>query len=233
VHPLRGVALSTEPLPALPADLVVGQPLARSFYEPSARVVARALLGCWLVRRTPEGYCGGPIVETEAYLTGDPACHSFCGPTARNQVMWGQPGVAYVYFIYGNYFCFNAVCRPPGVAEAVLIRAIEAASGVELMSARRSVKKRIELTNGPGKLCLALGITRAQDGVDLCSTESPMYIAENPQLRRFRRRVGPVIETLRVGLTKAADLPLRFYLSSSPFVSRPDRRAEQRITCST
>ncbi|MCX6923240.1 MAG: DNA-3-methyladenine glycosylase, partial [Verrucomicrobia bacterium] len=136
------------------------KPLARRFYEPSAKVVAPALLGHWLIRKTAHGPCGGPIVETEAYLVGDPACHGTPGPTARNRVMFGLPGHGYVYLIYGFYFCMNAVCQPSGVAEAVLIRALEVTHGEESMRQRRPVDLTRDLTNGPGKLCLAMGIDR-------------------------------------------------------------------------
>src|SRR3954447_4950187 len=101
------------------------KPLPRKFYEPSAKVVAQDLLGHWLIRNTPEGLSGGPIVETEAYLIGDAACHAAPGPTARNQVMFEALGYAYVYLIYGYHYCVNAVCQPVGTAEALLIRAIE------------------------------------------------------------------------------------------------------------
>jgi DNA-3-methyladenine glycosylase len=196
------------------------KPLPRRFYRPSASVVAPALLGHWLIRNTPSGPCGGPIVETEAYLVGDPACHGAPGPTARNRVMFGEPGRAYVYFIYGNYFCMNVVCRPPGVAEAVLIRALEVALGEGPMRQRRPVAATRELTNGPGKLCLALEIDRSLDGADLCDAESALFIARNPSLARFRKERGPMKTTPRIGLTKAAHLPLRFYLAASAFVSR-------------
>jgi DNA-3-methyladenine glycosylase len=196
-------------------------PMSRAFFEPSARVVAPALLGCWLVRQTPQGVCGGPIVETEAYLDGDPACHAYKGRTTRNRVMWGPPGVAYVYFIYGNHYCVNAVCRPEGIAEAVLIRAIEATVGVEFMFKRRAVKAARQLTNGPGKLCAALDIDRRLDGVDLCDSGSPLFIAENPDRAGFLRHAGPAVTAKRIGITKAADLALRFYLQGSDFVSRP------------
>src|ERR1043166_7469460 len=106
--------------------------LPRSFFEPSAKIVAPLLLGHYLIRNTPLGPCGGPIVETEAYLIDDPACHGAPGPTRRNRVMFGAPGHGYVYLIYGFHFCANAVCRPAGVAEAVLIRAIEPLFGKEI-----------------------------------------------------------------------------------------------------
>jgi DNA-3-methyladenine glycosylase len=197
------------------------KPLPRRFYEPSAKAVAPALLGHWLIRNTAEGPCGGPIVETEAYLVGDPACHGAPGPTARNRVMFGAPGHGYVYLIYGNYYCMNAVCQPPGVAEAVLIRAVEVALGEELMRQRRQVDAVRDLTNGPGKLCLAMDIDRRLDGIDLCDTRSPLFIARNPAAAKFRAERSPRVTTTRIGLTKAAHMPLRFYLAGSPFVSKP------------
>lgn len=196
------------------------RPLPRRFYEPSAKVVAPALLGHWLIRNTANGPCGGPIVETEAYLVGDAACHGAPGPTARNRVMFGAPGHGYVYLIYGFYYCMNAVCQPRGVAEAVLIRAVEVALGEEFMRQRRPVEPTRDLTNGPGKLCLAMDIDRGLDGVDLCDAKSPLFIARNPVVGQFRQEQGPMVTGTRIGLTKAADLPLRFYLEQSPFVSQ-------------
>jgi DNA-3-methyladenine glycosylase len=198
--------------------------LPRKFYEPSAEAVAPRLLGHWLIRQTPQGICGGEIVESEAYLTGDPAAHSYVGLTERNRIMWGPPGHSYVYFIYGNHYCFNAVCRPAGTAEAVLIRAVEPRFGLELMRARRVVAKPRDLTNGPGKLCAAMDIDRTLDGADLCNAESLLFIAQNPELRSFLEQRGPLVTTTRIGITKAAAMPLRFYLGGSPFVSGPVRR---------
>lgn len=195
-------------------------PLPRDFYLPSAKVVARELLGHWLVRRTPSGWAGGPIVETEAYLCGDPACHAYVGKTARNGVMFGPPGRAYVYLIYGFHFCVNAVCRPEGTAEAVLIRALEARVGEDWMFKNRPARTLAELTNGPGKLCAALGITRELDGVDLCDAGSGLYVAENLARADYLRAAGPVRSGPRIGITKAAQLPLRFYLANSGSVSR-------------
>src|SRR4051812_16941672 len=126
------------------------KPLPRSFYEPSALKVAPALLGHFLLRRSPKGLAGGLIVETEAYLCDDPACHAAPGPTDPNRVMFGPSGHAYVYFIYGCHFCVNAVCLPPGVGEAVLIRAIEPTFGESTMKTNRPVSKHADLTNGPG-----------------------------------------------------------------------------------
>ncbi len=196
------------------------RPLSHSFYRPSAQVVAPKLLGHLLICETPDGPCGGPIVETEAYLAGDPASHGFAGETQRNRSMYGPPGHAYVYLIYGFHFCFNAVCHPRGSAEAVLIRAIEVACGEVAMRVRRHIKERHHLTNGPGKLCAALGIERAMDGVNLCDATSPVLIARNPERARFLREKGPMITTTRIGITQAAELPLRFYLGGSAYVSR-------------
>jgi DNA-3-methyladenine glycosylase len=201
------------------------RPLPRRFYEPSAKVVARALLGHWLIRQTASGPCGGPIVETEAYLVGDPACHGAPGPTARNRVMFGSPGHGYIYLIYGYHFCMNAVCQPAGVAEAVLIRAVEAARGEGFMRKRRLVEATRELTNGPAKLCQALDIDRDLDGVDLCDAKSPLFIARNPAAEKFQREYGPIVTTTRIGLTRAVGLPLRFYLEGSPSASQRNSTA--------
>ena len=188
------------------------------------------LLGHFLVRNSPGEPCGGIIVETEAYLTNDPACHAFNGQTSRNRAMYGPPGHTYVYFIYGNHWCFNVVCRPHGVAEAVLVRALEPVFGLEQMQRGRKAAKPQELTNGPGKSCAALGIDRSLDGADLCDVRSPVFIGENPQRSRLLKRIGPIVTTLRVGITQAADWPLRFYLQGSAYVSR---RARQRNRANT
>ena len=195
-------------------------PLPQSFYEPSAEAVAPRLLGQWLIRKTANGFCGGPIVETEAYLAEDPASHGFGGETARNRAMYGPPGRAYVYLIYGSHFCVNAVCRRAGCAEAVLIRAIEAVFGEGLMRDNRPAAKPISLTNGPGKLCEALAIDRKLDGADLCDSQAELFVAANPDLKLFRKERGPIITTTRIGIRRAAHLRLRFYLGGSAFISR-------------
>ena len=134
--------------------------------------------------------------------------------------MFGPPGVAYIYFIYGNHWCVNTVCRRAGIAEAVLIRAVEPAAGLDFMQARRPVKNPLLLTNGPGKLCAAMDIDHSQNGADLCDGKSPLFIAKNPARASFLRRQGPIVTTTRIGITKAAALPLRFYLEKNPYVSR-------------
>jgi DNA-3-methyladenine glycosylase len=183
------------------------------------------LLGHFLLRKTSEGLCGGAIVETEAYLSDDPASHGYGRKTPRNQVMYGLPGRAYVYFIYGNHWCFNTVCQPPGIAEGVLVRAVEPLFGKEIMAAARKVTSEIQLTNGPGKLCQAMKIDRELDGANLSDPQSQVFIARNPDLKELLERQGPTIAGPRIGLTKAAHLSLRFYLAESPFVSRRAKAA--------
>jgi DNA-3-methyladenine glycosylase len=196
-------------------------PLPAHFYEPSAELVAPGLLGHLLLRRTPDGdWAGGPIVETEAYLANDPACHGFRRETPRNRSMYGPPGRAYVYFIYGNYFCFNAVCGAKGIAEAVLIRAIEPICGLAWMQQNRPTTKPRELTSGPAKLCLALRIAKEFDGANLEAGQSSLIIAKNPRRTNFLRSRGATVTTTRIGLSIAEHLPLRFYLSDSEFVSK-------------
>jgi DNA-3-methyladenine glycosylase len=208
----------------LPEKPFMLPPISESFFLRSAAVIAPRLLGHWLIRNTPDGPCGGPIVETEAYLADDPACHAYGGETSRNRTMWGAPGRAYVYLIYGCHHCVNAVCGPPGIAEAVLIRAIEPVAGKELMRKNRSVKSQRDLTSGPAKLCAALGIDRNWDGLNLCDAQSPLFIGLHPEHQKYRQRHGPTITAPRIGISKAAHLPLRFYLAHSPYVSRRPRK---------
>lgn len=181
-----------------------GAPLERSFFARPAEEVARELIGVMLCYEE----AGGMIVETEAYHPLDPASHSFRGPTPRNAAMFGAPATAYVYRIYGMHWCLNFVCTP---GSAVLIRAIEPILGVEEMTARRNGLAPKLLASGPGRLCAALGITRADDGKSLL--EPPF------QLRAFDRPrdlvVGP-----RIGISKGIDDPLRFGLAGSRYLSR-------------
>lgn len=190
-------------------------PLPKSFFARDTEIVARELLGAVLECRTRDGVAAGRIVETEAYLgEHDLACHAAAGRTARTAPLYGAPGIAYVYFIYGVHWCVNAVTRPLDEPSAVLIRALEPLTGIELMQRRRPAARReIDLTNGPGKLCQALGITGAQNWLPL----------QKPPLRILRGspiQDADVAMTPRIGITQCVDWPLRWVIAGNPFVSR-------------
>ncbi|WP_292518246.1 DNA-3-methyladenine glycosylase [Methanoculleus sp.] len=194
--------------------------LPPAFYEQDTVTVAKDLLGCLLVHREEAGVTMGWIVEVEAYLQGDPAAHSYRGETLRNRAMFGPAGHAYVYRIYGLHTCVNVVTGPEGTGEAVLVRALEPAAGIERMQERRGMSDPVSLCSGPGKLTQALGITMDLDGTSL--SDGPLQVWSPGSLpdRRPEGRDGEIVQTTRVGITKAADLPLRFYLKGSRYVSR-------------
>ncbi|HUK15898.1 MAG TPA: DNA-3-methyladenine glycosylase [Bryobacteraceae bacterium] len=187
-----------------------GPILRRAFYDRPTIEVARALLGKVLVH----GPTAGMIVETEAYLGGDDlAAHSARGITERTRVIFGPPGHAYVYFIYGMYECLNLVVEADGKPGCVLIRALEPVSGLEIMQQRRpAARKPEDLASGPGKLTLAMAITRAQNGADV--TRGSLVVREH-----LERRPIEIQATPRIGITKCAELPLRFLIRGNRFVS--------------
>jgi DNA-3-methyladenine glycosylase len=201
-------------------------PLPRSFFVRDPRRVARELLGKVLVRQRNDRHAPGSrltarIVEVEAYLgEKDLAAHASAGRTARNAVLFGPPGHAYVYFIYGNHYCLNVSCEPEGKAGCVLFRALEPIAGLEEMSRARGIEVSRpadlpKLTSGPGRLCEAFSITRSRDnGCDLTSAAGSLWIGEDAYCAR-KIRVTP-----RIGITKAAEHPLRYILDGNPFVSR-------------
>ncbi|MFZ0803515.1 MAG: DNA-3-methyladenine glycosylase, partial [Terriglobales bacterium] len=186
------------------------------------RRVCRDLLGKVLVRTERQKYLAARIVEVEAYLgKNDGASHSFVGRTARNAVLFGPPGYAYVYFIYGNHYCLNVSCLPDGVAGGILFRAAEPLEGIEAMARARNLTLNGErdlrnLTSGPGRLAEAFGITRDRDNEkDLASSDSDLFIADDGY------RVKKVLTTKRIGITKAAERPWRYVIAGNPFVSGP------------
>jgi DNA-3-methyladenine glycosylase len=196
--------------------------LKEEFFDRDPRRVARALLGQLLVRTTPGAVLAGRIVETEAYLgKDDPAAHSFIGQTPRNAVMFGPPGRAYVYFIYGNHYCLNVSCQQPGVAGAVLFRALEPVVGIEQLAAARGIvlDEKTDLrkiSSGPGRMAQALGVTRVRDNEkNFTNAKSDLRIGDDGY------RVGRAIATTRIGITKAAEMPLRYLIAGNRFVSGP------------
>ncbi|MDB5104223.1 MAG: 3-methyladenine glycosylase [Fibrobacteres bacterium] len=197
------------------------KPLPAPFYDRPTTEVARDLLGTVLVHDTPDGRAAGRIVETEAYLRDDPACHAARGMTSRNEAMFGPPGRSYIYLIYGMYHCFNVVTAPSGVGEAVLIRALEPLAGIPLMARRRGTDKPKALCSGPGKLVIAMGIARVPNGSDL--RKGPLLILP-PESFPWHAGGGTPLRnikvTTRIGITRAAHLPLRFYLEGNPYISR-------------
>jgi DNA-3-methyladenine glycosylase len=192
-----------------------GRILPASFYNRETEIVAREMLGTVLECDTPDGAASGIIVETEAYIgEHDLACHAVAGRTGRTEPLYGPPGISYVYFIYGMYWCFNAVTREEGLPSAVLVRALEPLDGLSLMHRRRPrVKKPTDLTNGPGKLCTALGITGSMSRKSL--QRKPLIVREGEPIPDDR-----VQTTTRIGITRSADWPLRWLVRGNPFVSR-------------
>lgn len=186
------------------------QPLEAGFFERSVHLVARELIGCRLFHAG----CGGTIVETESYERDDPACHAYVGMTARNEVLFGPPGRAYVYLSYGIHSLLNAVAEPEGDAAAVLIRAIEPTADLDGMRTRRGDRPDLDLCSGPGKLTEALGIGLDANGADL-AREPFLLLPPQPGWS------GEVVTGPRIGITKAVERPWRFSLAGSPFVSRP------------
>ncbi|MDB5609008.1 MAG: 3-methyladenine glycosylase [Bradyrhizobium sp.] len=195
----------------IPADHTapdLGKPLKRSFFARSVHEVAPDLIGATLLVNG----VGGVIVEVEAYHHTDPAAHSYRGPTPRNQVMFGPPGFTYVYRSYGIHWCVNFVCEKAGSASAVLIRALQPTHGIPAMRRRRGLEDERSLCSGPGKLCEALGITIKHSELPL---DAPPFA--------LHARAGKVdvVAGVRIGLTKAVDLPWRYGLKGSKFLSKP------------
>ncbi len=193
---------------------------SRSSFERSTRQLAQALLGCRLVRLWHDRRLSGLIVETEAYIgETDQACHARFGRTPRNAVMYGPPGVAYVYFTYGMHWLLNVVSEAEGFPAAVLIRALEPLEGLETMERHRHTAAARDLTSGPAKLCQALRIDQAMNGVDLCDPGSRLWIEDGRSVPARSILRGP-----RVGLFNTPEpwksKPWRYWIKDNPFVSR-------------
>ena len=187
--------------------------LPKEFYEKyDTLTLAEKLLGCSLVYDSPEGRTSGIIVETEAYLKDDPACHAYRKKSVRNAPMFEGAGVAYVYQIYGMYYCFNIVSGVEGTGEAVLIRALEPVEGIDLMQKRRKTNELKNLCSGPGKLVIAMGITKEFNFMPMDSDE---FYCTAPQNADF-----DIFTTTRIGITQGADLLYRFYVKGNKFISK-------------
>src|SRR5438270_9520874 len=200
--------MARSPAPAVAAATRLGKPLKRSFFARNVLEVAPDLIGATMLVNG----VGGIIVEVEAYHHSEPAAHSFNGPTLRNKVMFGPPGFSYVYRSYGIHWCVNFVCEQEGSASAVLIRALEPTHGIPAMRRRRGLHDERSLCSGPGKLCEALGITIAH---------SELPLDQPPFALHARTGKADIISGVRIGITKAADLPWRYGMQGSKFLSKP------------
>ena len=198
--------------------------LTREFYNQSSLAVARKIIGKKLVRKlSDDAILAGIIVEAEAYAgRRDPASHAYRGMTARNEVMFGEPGHAYVYFTYGAHYCLNFVTRhfKTEEASAILIRAVEPSTGVEIMAEHRKTNLATNLASGPGKLCQAFGIDRSLNGVDITHPESPIRVEDTSE-------IYSVSKSERIGISVAKDRKWRFFASNNPHVSKLPRPLRQ------
>lgn len=192
--------------------------LDRTFYDRPTLEVCEELIGQRLVYRSPDGNLSARVVEVEAYIgQGDPACHAARGKTGRNRVMFGKPGFAYIYLIYGMYNCLNLVTEAEGHPAAVLIRGVEPLEGLELMRVRSKTKQDWQLCNGPGKLCRSFGLTREQNGLDLTGDKlylEPMSVGDNSGGR------PRIVKSTRIGISAGQEKLWRFYDANSQAVSK-------------
>jgi len=193
--------------------------LAPGSLPTDTQLLAQGLLGCVLVRESDGGTTAGRIVETEAYLSKDPACHAYRGRTDRNATLFGPPHRSYVYQIYGTSFCFNVSSEADGEGAGVLVRALEPLEGLDVMRRRRAVEGVRDLCRGPGRLCQALAIDRSFDGLDLYADRALWLAASNGD-RADRARVR---RSRRIGISVAANRRLRFYEAGNPYLSGPAR----------
>ncbi|CCW35508.1 DNA-3-methyladenine glycosylase [Chthonomonas calidirosea] len=217
-------------------------PVSKELFHATTLEVARHLLGVLLIRQEPQALLVGRICEVEAYTQEDPASHSYRGLTGRNRWMFGPPGRAYVYRIYGMHHCFNVVTGEEGRGEAVLIRAVEPLCGQEQMALRRRLSEKgvilselltqkpllRALCSGPARLCEAFGIDTTFNGVDLTDPHSPLFLAKEREPEVVN---APIIATGRIGIRQGRDRQWRFLRADSPFISRPPKREEREALC--
>jgi DNA-3-methyladenine glycosylase len=194
--------------------MAICRPLDRSELPIDTVALARYLMGKLLVRELPEGAASGRIVETEAYVVGDAAGHAYRGMTPRNRSLFLERGHAYVYLAYGTSYMLNVSSEMPGVGAGVLIRALEPLEGIPVMQRNRGVERLRDVARGPGRLAAALRVDRRLDGLDLCR-EGPLWLG------RSDHEPGEIGQSIRIGISRDANRPLRFYLRDSPFVSGP------------
>jgi DNA-3-methyladenine glycosylase len=194
----------------------VGRRLRRAELPRDTVALARYLLGKVVVHEHALGRMAGRIVETEAYPVGDPACHAYSGPTARNAALFRERGHCYVYFIYGTWFMLNVSSEAQSQGAGVLLRAIEPLQGVEIMAQLRGVSRVTDIARGPGRLAQALAIERSLDSLDLCKP-GPLWLAHGPA------QVGEIGVSPRIGISRAVEQPWRFYERGNPHVSGPAR----------
>lgn len=196
------------------SNLILKKSLPRSFYQHPTLEIAKKLLGKYLCRKWNNLLLIGKIVEVEAYIgEDDPACHATVGKTHRNAIMYGSPGFAYVYFIYGMYYCLNVVTEKVGFPAAILIRAVEPVDGIEQMKRFRKTDSVQNLTNGPGKLCQAFHLDRKQNGMDLCG--NILFIKNGEKISDIN-----IKKSKRVGIKVGVDHLWRFFIQNSIFVSK-------------
>ncbi len=198
--------------------------LSREFYNQDGITVAKQLLGAVLVRKTPQGITAGKIVETEAYMGEiDAAAHSFKPRSPRTEIQYGEGGFAYIYMIYGMYWCMNVVANTKDIPQAVLIRALEPVEGIELMQSRRNTQNIKNLCSGPGKLCQALAIDKSCYGLDLLGDE--LYIVQGDELMPEQIAATPRINIDYAG--EAKDYPWRFIIDKNPHVSKIPKKRQK------
>lgn len=199
--------------------------LTRNFYGRATLEVCRDCVGKYIVYESPRGRLSSRIVEVEAYISeNDPACHAAPGMRSRNQCLWGKPGIAYIYKIYGYYYCLNFVTEREGFPAAVLLRAAEPVEGIDIM--RHNTPTKIAdalLLSGPGRFCRAYGLTLEQNGWDMADRRSMLFLEDHHEA------MADVAESPRIGITKAVDWPWRFYDKNSPSVSGPASMRGRRV----